>query len=72
MTEVDYYKTDEEGARPAAETQELIRRLVNRVETLQMPGFIGLSWGVAVEDGARGVSLVGWRSVEVGRSSVRS
>jgi hypothetical protein len=39
--------------------------LTYRIESLQMRGFIALSWGVTVEDGARGVYLGGWRTVEV-------
>jgi hypothetical protein len=68
-TEVDFYKTTDEKvnpeATPAAETQEMIRRITYRIESLQMPGFIAISWGVALEDATRGVSLTGWRSVEV-------
>lgn len=69
VTEVDFYKTTDErvdpGATPAAETQEMIRRVVYRIETLQSPGFIAISWGVSLEDPTRGVSITGWRSVEV-------
>jgi hypothetical protein len=67
VTEVDYYKTDD-SARPSAETQDMVRRVTYRYESLQVPGFIALSWGVALEDGTRAVNLGGWRSVEVGRS----
>ena len=59
---MDIYRLHDAGA---AETQERIRRLTYRIESLQMRGFIALSWGVTVEDGARGVYLGGWRTVEV-------
>jgi hypothetical protein len=72
VTEVDFYKTDDDDgeanaddARPAAETQEMIRRVTLRMESLQMQGFVALSWGIAIEDGTRGVHIAGWRSVEV-------
>ncbi len=69
VTEVDFYKTTDEEvdsrATPAAETQEMIRRLVCRIESLQSPGFFAISWGIALEDRTRGVSITGWRSVEV-------
>ena len=69
VTEVDFYKTTDEKvdpeATPAAETQEMIRRVVYRIETLQSPGFITISWGVALEDETRGISITGWRSVKV-------
>jgi hypothetical protein len=69
VTEVDFYKTTDErvdpGATPAAETQEMIRRVTYRVESLQSPGFVSFSWGVALEDATRGVNLNGWRSIEV-------
>jgi hypothetical protein len=69
VTEVDLYRADDRevnpDARPAAETQELIQRITYRVESLQMRGFIALSWGVALEDGTRGVYLGGWKSIEV-------
>jgi len=68
VTEVDFYKTTDETvdpeATPAAETQELIRHIIYRQESLQSPGFAAISWGVALEDRTRGVSLSGWRSVE--------
>jgi len=60
-TEVDLYRTHDAGA---AETQELIRRLTYRIESLQIRGFIALSWGATVEDSTRGVYLGGWRTVE--------
>lgn len=62
VAEVDIYRLNDAGA---AETQERIRRLTYRIESLQMRGFIALSWGVTVEDGARGIYLGGWRTVEV-------
>jgi len=61
-TEVDLYRTQDAGA---PETQERIRRLTYRIESLQMRGFIALSWGVTVEDGTRGIYIGGWRAVEV-------
>ena len=73
-TELDFYRTGDPAVdrpeqqaprRPAAETQELVRRITCRVESLQMQGFVALSWGVALEDGRRGVYLGGWRSIEV-------
>jgi len=68
VTEVDVYRADDRevnpDARPAAETQELVRRITYRIESLQMRGFIALSWGVALEDGTRGVYLGGWKSIE--------
>jgi len=68
VTEVDFYKTTDEKvdpeATPVAETQEMIRRITYRIESLQSPGFIGICWGIALEDGTRGVNLNGWRSVE--------
>jgi len=68
VTEVDFYKTAGEkvnpDVRPAAETQEMIRRITYRIESLQSPGFIAISWGIALEDETRGVNLSGWRSVE--------
>jgi hypothetical protein len=62
VTEVDIYRTQDAGA---ATTQGQIRRITYRVESLQMQGFVALSWGVALEDGARGVYLGGWRTIEV-------
>ncbi|KAH9983280.1 hypothetical protein BJV74DRAFT_626431 [Russula compacta] len=61
VTEVDIYRTLEAGA---AETHEKVRRIAYRVESLQMRGFIALSWGVDIEDGTMGVNLNGWRSIE--------
>jgi hypothetical protein len=75
VTEVVYYKTDDRevnpDAKPAAETQELVQRLGWLVEELQVQGLIALSWGIAVEDGTRGVYICGWMSVEV-RSFARA
>lgn len=69
VTELAFPQTDDTAvnpeARPAAETQELMRRITYRLESLQMQGFVALSWGVALEDGRRGVYLGGWRSIEV-------
>jgi hypothetical protein len=69
VVEVVYYKSDDReanpDARPAAETQEMVRRVTCREESLQVQGFVAISWGVAIEDGTRGVNLGGWRSVEV-------
>lgn len=68
VTEVDFYKTVDEKvnpeAMPAAETQEMIRRLTYRIESLQSSGFIAISWGIALEDATRGVNFSGWRSIE--------
>ncbi|KAI0249467.1 hypothetical protein BJV78DRAFT_1227606 [Lactifluus subvellereus] len=61
VTEVDIYRT--EDAR-AAETQEMVRRLTYRVESLQMQGFIALCWGVPMEDDTRGIYVAGWRTIE--------
>jgi len=61
VTEVDIYRTQDAGA---ATTQGQIRRITYRVESLQMQGFVALSWGVALEDRARGVYLGGWRTIE--------
>jgi hypothetical protein len=69
VTEMSFYKTDDRevnpDVRPAAETQELIRHITYRIESLQLQGFIALSWGIAIEDGTRGVYLAGWKSIEV-------
>jgi hypothetical protein len=62
VTEVDIYRTLEVGA---AETHEKVRRIAYRVESLQMRGFIALSWGVDIEGGTMGATLCGWRSIEV-------
>jgi len=68
--EIDYYKTDDrevnpDAVRPAAETQEMIRRVSLRLESLQVQGCAAVSCGAAIEDGTRGIYLIGWRSVEV-------
>jgi len=69
VTEVDDYKMDDRevnpDARPAAETQEMVRRAAPRAEALQVQGCLALSSGVAIEDGTRGVYLGGWKSIEV-------
>jgi hypothetical protein len=69
VTEVDFYKTtDEEAdpeAKPAAETQEMIRHAVHFIDSLQSTGFVSISTGIALEDRRSGVTLAGWRSVEV-------
>jgi hypothetical protein len=69
VTEVDFYKTTDEEvdpeAKPAAETQEMIRRAIHYIDSLQAPGFVAISWDIALEDRRRGVTLAGWRSVEV-------
>jgi len=62
VTEVDVYRTQVEGAET---TQDKIRRLTYRIESLMVPGFLGLSWGVALEDISRGVYIAGWRTIEV-------
>lgn len=69
MTEMSFYKTDDRAvnpeARPAAETHELLRYLNGRMQSMQVRGFIALSWGIAFEDATRGFYLAGWTSVEV-------
>jgi hypothetical protein len=69
VTEVVYYMIEDRevnpDARPAAETQEMIRRVTCLEESLKVQGFVAISWGVAIEDGTRGVNLGGWRSIEV-------
>lgn len=69
VTEIDFYKTLDDKvdprARPVAETQEMVRQLENLADSLQSPGYIGISAGVALEDETRGVTIVGWRSIEV-------
>jgi hypothetical protein len=69
VTEVDFYKMTDRGvdpeATPVAETHELIRRASHCIETLQSPGFFALSWGIALGDETKGVTLIGWRAVEV-------
>lgn len=61
VTEVDVYRTQAAGAEA---TQDKIRRLTHRIESLQMRGFVALSWGVALEDVSRGVYVAGWRTIE--------
>jgi hypothetical protein len=65
VTEVDTYVTQDADAAETREVQERVRRLTYRVESLLARGFIALSWGVPIEDGARGLYLAGWRSIEV-------
>jgi len=69
VTEMSFYKTDDKevnpDARPAAETQESVRDMTGRIQSIQVRGFIALSWGVAIEDATRGFYLGGWTSVEV-------
>ncbi|KAI0259316.1 hypothetical protein BC834DRAFT_974362 [Gloeopeniophorella convolvens] len=62
VSELDVYRTvDGPGVH---ETHEAVRRNAHRVESLQMRGFIALSWGVAREDPRTGIYLAGWRSIE--------
>lgn len=69
VTEMSFYKTDDRAvnpeAQPAAETHELLRYLNGRMQSMQVRGFIALSWGIAFEDATRGFYLAGWTSVEV-------
>ena len=62
MTEVDCYKLQDEEAE---KTQDMIRRLTYRIESLQIRGFCALSWGRALEDASRGAYIAGWRTIEV-------
>ena len=62
MTEVDVYRLQEAAA---VKTQDMIRRLTYRIESLLMRGFLALSWGVALEDPTRGAYIAGWRTIEV-------
>lgn len=62
VTEVDIYKTLDEGVE---QLQERVQGLAYRIESLQMRGFIALSWGIALEDRTRGAYIGGWRTVEV-------
>jgi len=61
VTEIDFYKLHEEGA---DNLQDMIRRLTYRIESLQMRGFLALSWGRSLEDVSRGAYIAGWRSIE--------
>ncbi|KAI9444526.1 hypothetical protein H4582DRAFT_1909456 [Lactarius indigo] len=61
VTEIDVYRTQ---AADAETTQDKIRLLTYRIESLQMPGFVALSWGVALEDVTRGAYIAGWRNIE--------
>ena len=69
VTEVDFYKMDDVKvnpvAKPVAETQEMIRRVNDHIESLQLPGFIGFCCGADIADETRAVTLGGWRSIEV-------
>jgi hypothetical protein len=69
VVEVDFYKMDDvkvnSVAKPVAEAQEMIRRVNDHIESLQLPGFIGFCWGADIEDETRAVTLGGWRSIEV-------
>ena len=62
VTEVDCYKLQDEEAE---KTQDMIRRLTYRIESLQIRGFCALSWGRALEDASRGAYIAGWRTIEV-------
>ena len=62
VTEVDVYKLQDDAAE---KTQDMIRRLTYRIESLQMRGFYALSWGRALEDVSRGAYIAGWRTIEV-------
>ena len=62
VTEVDVYRLQEAAA---VKTQDMIRRLTYRIESLLMRGFLALSWGVALEDPTRGAYIAGWRTIEV-------
>ncbi|KAF8257456.1 hypothetical protein EI94DRAFT_1292015 [Lactarius quietus] len=61
VTEVDVYKLQDAAAE---ETQDMIRRLTYRIESLQMRGFIVLSWGPSLEEASRGAYIAGWRTIE--------
>ena len=56
-----YRLQDEE----AEKTQDMIRDLTYRAESLSVNGLLTLSWGPALEDVTRGVNIVGWKSIEV-------
>lgn len=62
VTEVDVYKLQDAAAE---KTQDMIRRLTFRIESLQMRGFGALSWGASLEDVTRGAYIAGWRTIEV-------
>lgn len=61
VTEVDFYKLQDDAAE---KTQDMIRRLTYRIESLQMRGFLALSWGRSLEDVSRGAYVAGWRTIE--------
>jgi hypothetical protein len=65
VTEVDFYVTLDADADATREVHERVRRLTYRTESLLVRGFVALNWGVPIEDGARGLYLAGWRSIEV-------
>jgi hypothetical protein len=69
VTEVDFYKIDDVKvnpvAKPVAEAQEMIRHVLDHIESLQLPGFIGFCWGADIEDETRAITLGGWGSIEV-------
>jgi hypothetical protein len=62
VTEVDFYRLQDDAAE---KTQDMIRRLTYRIESLQMRGFLALSWGKSLEDVSRGAYIAGWRTIEV-------
>ena len=62
VTEVDVYRLQDEEAE---KTQDMIRDLTYRAESLSVNGLLTLSWGPALEDLTRGVNIVGWESIEV-------
>jgi hypothetical protein len=62
VTEVDVYRLKDTAAE---KTQDMIRRLTYRIESLLMRGFLVLSWGPALEDVTRGAYIAGWRTIEV-------
>jgi len=61
VTEVDIYRLQDAAAE---KTQDMVRRLTYRIESLLMRGFLALSWGVALEDVTRAAYIAGWRTVE--------
>ena len=69
VTEVDFYKLDDVNvnpvAKPVAEAQEMIRHVLDHIESLQLPGLIAYCWGADIEDETRAVTLGGWISIEV-------
>jgi hypothetical protein len=69
VTEVEFYKTDDKDVDPDAkrmvETQEMIRHVIWRAKSFQIQGYVANVSGIAIENGSRGISLTGWRSIEV-------